>query len=89
MPFFRLPIRLFASLLLITVLGFWLKGGGHTGWSMDRVPVQKIDEITEIEYTVYEERYVPGLDVLAIGVAGAIVCFSLTFLPFFKSKKTS
>jgi len=56
---------------------------------MDRVPLQKFDEITEIEYTVYEERYVPGLDVIAIASAGVVLCFSLTFLPLFKTKTSS
>jgi len=85
----RVILRLLSALVIVSVLGYWLSAGAHTGWSMDRVPLQKFDEITEIEYTVYEERYVPGLDVIAIASAGVVLCFSLTFLPLFKTKTSS
>ena len=56
---------------------------------MNRVPVTMIDEITQIEYITYEERFVPGLDILALGVGFAALIFSLTFLPAFKPKPKS
>lgn len=86
MQILRVTLRLLAALSLVLVLTHWLSAGANTGWSMDRVPLQKFDEITEIEYTVYEERYVPGLDVIAIAATGAVLCFSLTFLPLLKTK---
>lgn len=82
----RLFLRIAASLDLLIVAGYWALNGAHTGWSMNRVPVQMIDEITQIEYITYEERFVPGIDVLALGAGFAALIFSLTFLPAFKPK---
>jgi hypothetical protein len=40
----------------------------------------KTDEVTGIVYTVYENRYVPGVDLLAGGVGLAGALFSVSFL---------
>ena len=85
----RLILHIAALLDLLVVAGFWALNGAHTGWSMNRVPVTMIDEITQIEYITYEERFVPGLDILALGVGFAALIFSLTFLPAFKPKPKS
>ncbi|MCC5022845.1 MAG: hypothetical protein J6386_08655 [Candidatus Synoicihabitans palmerolidicus] len=42
---------------------------------MDKVPGQLVDEITGIEYTKYEDRFIPGIDVLAGGIVGAGIIF--------------
>ncbi len=65
-----IPKALIVSGILITVaaIGLWASGGFHTGWSQDKVPVQKVDPITEIEYTEYEDRYVAGIEVLIGGI---------------------
>lgn len=65
-----LPKALIVSGIFITLaaLSLWAVGGFHTGWSQNRVPVQEVDPITEIEYTVYEERFVAGIEVLIGGI---------------------
>jgi len=75
----RRPVRALALLVLLGVAGFWAAKGAHRGWSQDRVPVPKTDEITGIPYTVYEDRYVPGVEVLAAGTALAAAIFGATF----------
>ncbi len=79
-------LRPLSGLLLVGTLGFWAWAGAHRGWSMDRVPSIQVDEFTGIEYTVYEDRFVPGLEIVAAGVAASGVIFGLTFLPLFRPK---
>jgi hypothetical protein len=76
----RRPARVLALLLFLGVVGYWAAKGAHRGWSQHRVPVAKTDEITGIAYTEYEDRYVPGVEVLAAGTALAAAIFSATFL---------
>ena len=66
--------------LFVATVGFWAVKGAHTGWSQNRVPMSKTDEVTGIVYTVYENRYVPGVDLLAGGVGLAGALFSVSFL---------
>ena len=72
--------------LFVTTIGFWAFKGAHTGWSQNRVPRSKTDEVTGIVYTVYENRYVPGIDLLAGGVGLASALFAVSFLLRSKNK---
>ena len=82
----RRTLRLVAALLALTTVGFWAAKGAHRGWSQDRVPVKQIDEVTGLEHITYEDRYVPGLEVLAAGVGLATLLATVSlFLP--KTKK--
>ena len=76
----RNPLRALALLMFLGVVGFWTAKGAHRGWSQHRVPVPKTDEITGIVYTDYEDRYVPGIEVLATGTALAAAIYGATFL---------
>lgn len=76
------PILASAGLLtLVGSLGYWLASGAHRGWSQHRVPVRQIDEVTGVAFTTYENRFVPGIEILATGVALAagLVAGSLVF----------
>ncbi len=76
-------LQLIALCLFVATVGFWAAKGAHTGWSQNRVPMTKTDEITDIAYTVYEDRYVPGIDLLAggVGLSGALFAISLFLRP--------
>ena len=78
----RRTLRLVAALLALATVGFWAAKGAHRGWSQDRVPVKQIDEVTGLEHITYEDRYVPGVEVLAagVGLAALLAAVSL-FLP--------
>lgn len=78
----RIPQTIALGLFVATI-GFWAVKGAHTGWSQNRVPRSKTDEITGIVYTVYENRYVPGIDLLAggVGLAGALLAVSFLLRP--------
>lgn len=75
---------LLASAGLITLvgsLGYWLASGAHRGWSQHRVPVGQIDEVTGVTFTTYEDRFVPGIEIVTTGVAlgAGLVAFSFAF----------
>jgi uncharacterized membrane protein SpoIIM required for sporulation len=75
-------IRAIVVLAVAGLLAFWLSAGAHTGWSMNRVPIEQTDEITGLVFTTYEERYIPGIEVLGGGlVLGALLFATTFFLP--------
>lgn len=64
-------LRTAALLLLVGIVGVWIALGAHTGWTRTLDPITKIDPVTEIEYTEYEKRFVPGIDFLGGGLAAS------------------
>lgn len=65
----RTKLRAAALVLLLATAGFWAAKGAHRGWSQNRVQVSGTDEVTGIVFTAYEDRFVPGVEVLGAGVA--------------------
>ena len=53
----------------LVVLATWAALGANTGWTKNRVQQTHTDEITGIEHAVWTERWVPGVDFLAVGLA--------------------
>jgi hypothetical protein len=47
----------------------------------------KTDEITGIEYPVWKEKFVPGVDFLAAGSGLSLVLLAVSFLPFLNKSK--
>jgi hypothetical protein len=78
--------RLAGALLILATLGFWAAKGAHTGWSMHRVPTPQVDEVTGLEFVTYEERYVPGVEVLAGGIGAGLLLLGVSL--FFHKKST-
>lgn len=72
--------RILAVVILAGTLLTWALLGGRLGWSQTAVPTVKVDPITEIEFTEYESRFVPGIDFLGAGIAGGVVLFAISFL---------
>ena len=75
----RRIIALSALLTLAGTVGYWVAKGAHRGWSQHRVPVSQTDEVTGIAFTTYENRFIPGIEILAGGVALAGGLFALSF----------
>jgi len=65
----------------LTTLIVWIATGLHTGWTKTQVAIEQVDEITGIEFVVYEDRFVAGIDFLGGGflVAGAMLMVALFF----------
>lgn len=62
--------------LLVLIAGgsWWALKGANTGWTKTSVGVEKIDEITEISYVEYEDRFVPGIEFpVAFGGIGVAI----------------
>jgi hypothetical protein len=76
----RKPLQILALAVALSILGLWMARGAHRGWSMDRVPVKQVDEVTGLDHVTYEDRYVPGVDFVAFGLGAAIVLAGLSLI---------
>lgn len=61
--------RIAASLLAAATIGIWVVLGTNTGWTKNRVQKIHIDEVTGIEHPIWQEKWIPGVDFLAVGLA--------------------
>jgi hypothetical protein len=76
---FRLILRILALSLILASTAFWISTGSHTGFSKDRVEISQVDPITQIEYVDYEERFVLGVEYLALACGLGVTSFGLSF----------
>ncbi|MFZ4597302.1 MAG: hypothetical protein ACOYNN_01535 [Terrimicrobiaceae bacterium] len=76
-------LRAASILCLIATVATWFALGAHLGWTKTSVATQKIDEITGIEYPVFENRFVPGVEFLAAGIGLSFALAVVAFLPIF------
>ena len=83
---FRLILRILALVLILASTAFWISTGSHTGFSKDRVEIPQIDPITQIEYIDYEERFVLGVEYLALAYGLGVTSFGLSFVLRQKAK---
>lgn len=82
---FRTLARLLALFVLSTCLSWWWFSGANMGWTKTYLTIPATDEVTGIQYEVKEEKFVPGVDFLALGTGLSFVIFATTFL--FSAKK--
>ena len=75
---FRLTIKILALILILVSTIFWISTGSHTGFSKDRVEIPQVDPITQIEYVDYEERFVLGVEFLALAYVLGVTSFGLS-----------
>ena len=83
---FRLILRILALVLILASTAFWISTGSHTGFSKDRVEIPQFDPITQIGYVDYEERFVLGVEYLALAYGLGVTSFGLSFA--YKRKAT-
>lgn len=76
----RTALRGIALLALVATGVWWAATGAHRGWSKNTVQVLELDPITGIEKITHEDRFVPGVDTLALGAGAAAVLFGASFL---------
>lgn len=59
----------------------WLLGGARAGFSNDKIATVRVDEITGIQQTIYEDGFEPGFEFLALGFLGfATLSIAAAFL---------
>src|SRR5690242_4523913 len=75
-----------AGLALASFL-VWLVPGAHRGWTKTSVPIPHKDPVTDQDYVVWEKRFVPGVDLLAVGLGTALVLFVVSL--FLSKPKTN
>jgi hypothetical protein len=77
----RTILRVVALFLALGIVAFWFFAGMNTKWTKNKVAHKEKDPVTEIEVDRFEDKFVPGVDFLAAGlaVAGAIAASSFFF----------
>jgi hypothetical protein len=60
-----------ALVLAIGAAIIWFVLGANRGWTRTSVPVKTIDEVTGIEGIEYQNKFVPGVEVLGGALLGA------------------
>lgn len=76
----RTTLRWLAAGLAFLSLVFWFFGGPNLGWTKTSVASPRKDPVTEQEYVVWEDRFVPGVDFLAGAWGLAAVALGASFL---------
>ena len=61
--------------LAVVVLAGWLALGANRGWTKTTVTRWQKDPVTEIDGPVVEKKFVPGVDLLAVCLTGALALF--------------
>jgi len=82
-------MRMMAVVLPVGTLAIWLYTGANRGWTKTSVAVEKIDDVTGLEYREYEKRFVPGVDFLAAGLGAGLVAGGLSWLVGLRVKRRS
>jgi hypothetical protein len=69
-----------AACILSGSLAWWWQVGANRGWTKTSVTEMKFDEITEISYPVTVDRFVPGVDLLAVGVGASALLSGVSWI---------
>jgi hypothetical protein len=80
-------LRTLSAAVLAATLVWWISAGAHTGWSKTSVANMMTDEITGIDYPVWEKRFVPGVDFLAAGATISALLLGTSFLTILNPSK--
>lgn len=80
-PAWRIFLRLLGPFIALATFARWAASGYNRGWTKNRIEVVKLDEITEIEYIEWVEVFIPGIELLALGVGAGLLLFAVTFVP--------
>jgi hypothetical protein len=73
-------LRLLSLALILGSAGYWLATGANRGWTKNKIPIKTVDEVTGIEGTTYQDKFVPGVDFLAVTVGAGLLCGGASFL---------
>ena len=74
----RRTLQGFAFCIAATALAGWLALGANRGWTKTTVTRWQRDPVTEIDGPVVEKKFVPGIDLLALCLAGALALFGVS-----------
>lgn len=80
-------LRILAVLVVVAAAMFWVAAGANQGWTKNRVEKKTVDEVTGLEGVTYEDKFMPGVDFLAIAMGVALALGGSSFLFRTKSKR--
>ena len=75
-------LRIIAVVLVVGAIAFWAAAGANRGWTKTRVPEKVVDEVTGLEGVQWQDKFVPGVDLLGLAWLGAGVLAGVSvFIP--------
>ncbi|MCC7373280.1 MAG: hypothetical protein IT581_01395 [Verrucomicrobiales bacterium] len=76
----RTVIRFVALGVALVGLVFWLFGGPNLGWTKTQIAVVRKDPVTDLEYTEWQQNFVPGIDFLGGSLGAAALLLGASWL---------
>ena len=73
-------LRIIALILIVGALAVWAATGGNRGWTKNKVQIKTVDEVTGLEGIQWQDKFVPGVDLLAASTLSAGVLVGISFL---------
>jgi hypothetical protein len=73
-------LRSIAMILIVGALAVWAATGANRGWTKNKVQIKTVDEVTGLEGIQWQDKFVPGVDLLAASTLGAGVLVGISFL---------
>lgn len=73
-------LRIIAVIVALGTLAFWAATGANRGWTKTSEAVKSLDPVTGIEGIEYRKHFVPGVDILTLGVGGGLALAAASFL---------
>ena len=82
----KTTLRIIAAVLMVGAVLFWAATGANQGWTKTRVPQKVVDEVTGLEGVHWQDKFVPGVDFLAMAALGAGILGVISLFVRNKSK---
>ena len=73
-------LRIISLILIVGALAVWAATGANRGWTKNKVQIKTVDEVTGLEGIQWQDKFVPGVDLLAASTLGAGVLVGISFL---------
>jgi hypothetical protein len=73
-------LRIIALILIVGALAVWAATGANRGWTKNKVQIKTVDEVTGLVGIQWQDKFVPGVDLLAASTLGAGVLVGISFL---------
>ena len=85
----RRVLRIMALCIAVSSLGGWATLGANRGWTKTSIDHKHLDAVTGLEYPVSENRFVPGIDLLALSWTSAAVLFGGSLIRLQRKQPTT
>ena len=78
-----------ALCIAVTSLAGWAALGANRGWTKTSIDHKHVDLVTGLEYPISENRFVPGIDLLALSWISAAVLFGVSLILLHRKQPTT